>query len=319
MAKELYLYTEITPESIEALMSDMEDCSPDDMTIRLCSPGGDLFAAWGLYAKMQETPGEVHLKVDGLAASAAAYAPLFADKTTALETSTFMLHRADGPVKSESDQEFLDAKNQELRTRLEDRIDGKKLKELKGVSIKDMFEAKDRKDVYLTAKEAKAIGLINDIVKVNAKDIKAINSRLNSFKTIKKPMAIAAVTKPVKMDKMNVDNFKAKYPKTYAKVLAAGAAAEKERIEGILVYAHVDEKLAKETIESGKTFTAKQIGELVLKANSPEILKKIAAAAAPTVVAAATPVVTEKTEKEKELEVFEKTLRTSLKLDKEVK
>jgi ATP-dependent protease ClpP protease subunit len=321
MKKELYLYSGIYDFTIQDLLEKMEACGEEDMNIRICCGGGNIFAAWGFYAKMKEVPGDVTLKVDGMAASAAAYALLFCDKSEAIETSTIMLHRASGPVSNQADQDFLDQKNADLRKRLTAKIDGKKLKELKGVTIKDLFEATERIDVYLTAKEAEQIGLIDKTVPVNATEIRAINERMYNIAAEHTPPT-PPIQQPPNSKPMDLIKFKAEHPALYkelfAKGVEKGTAKERDRVGSILAFLDADPKAVKALITEGKELTATQTSEFVIKMNSPEVLAKIAAVATPP-VKTGEPDTKEVSAEEKRLATIEAATRKELGLDKEVK
>jgi ATP-dependent protease ClpP protease subunit len=318
MGKELYLYTGIDTWSVKDLMERMEACGDEDMTIRMCSGGGNVFAAWGFYAKMTEVTGNVTLKVDGLVASASAIALLFADYVVALKTSDIMFHRADGPVNSADDQDFLNKKNVELRKRMEQKIDGAKLKELKGVSIKDIFEKTERLDVWLSADEAKKIGLVDEVVAVNASEIRAINERMYNIAAAIDP-AKPPINNPPNSKPMDLIKFKAEHPALYKELFAKGVEKgmkkERDRVGSILAFLDADPKGVKAMILEGKELTMTQTSELVIKMNSPEVLAKIAAVATPP-VKTGEPDSKEATADDKRLTTVEAAVRKELGLDK---
>jgi len=152
MAKELLLYFPITAFSAETLIDQIEENSDEDIVMRINSPGGSVFAGWGIASKMKEHDGEITVKVDGVAASMSAILLLFADKVEVLDVTKIMLHRAE--MFTMNDQEV----NAEIKAKLKSKIDSKKLKELKGITIDQLFNSEQRIDLWLTAKEAKKIG-----------------------------------------------------------------------------------------------------------------------------------------------------------------
>lgn len=320
MAKELYLYSPIYDFVAEDLISKMEDCNPNDVTLRINSPGGNVFAGWGIVGKMKEMQAEdrkVNIKVDGMAASFAAYACLFADDVQALDTSTLMLHRAGFPNNNQKvsaeDQDMLDKMNGDLRSKLEAKIDGKKLKELKGVSIKDMFEAEDRIEVNLTAQEAKQIGLVNKINKINPTEIKAMYDRMYTIAA----NAETKIIKPSKPNTMDLTKLKAENPSLYNEIFALGLAAgiekEKDRIGACLEFLEVDAKGVKDAIASGKDLTQKQMAAFAVKGMSAEALKKLGKEA-PAAIVTDEPDTIAKTEAEKKIAAFEAHAKKILKL-----
>ncbi len=281
MAKEIYLYSPIYDFVAQEFISAMDEAGNDeDVVCRMSCPGGSVLAGWGMAAKMQERKGKTTIKVDGAAMSMAAILLCFADNVEALDVSTIMLHRADMYCETAEDQAWLDKVNESLRAKMKAKIDDKKLKELKGVNIKNLFEDEKRTDVFLTAKEAKQIGLVDKINTLTIKELKAFNEKMFSVAAKHEPIIKTTISKKNTMAKMNLEAFKAKYPKTYAKAIAAGKAEEKLRVDACMVFLEVDPKGVKDAIESGKDLNQKQMAEFALKQNSPDVLKRLKAEAA---------------------------------------
>lgn len=307
MSKELYLYSPVYDYVVADLLAQMEENKTEDITVRVNSPGGSVFAGWGLIAKMQEL-GNVTMQVDGFVASMSLYMLLFADNVTCLDVSKGVLHRADMYVSSAEDQAFLDSVNKQLKEKLTAKIDAVKLKELKGVSIADIFNPDQRIDVALNAKEMKAIGLVDKIVKVNPSEVKALNARFYD-------VAAHSNTDPLKNPIMTKDELKSKHADVYAAILAEGVekgiATEKDRVEACLAFIDIDPAGVKAAIEAGKPLTQKAMADFTVKALSKENLKKISADNADKTITDEV-ATKEKTEKEKELAAFEAGARKNL-------
>ncbi len=305
MAKELYLYSQIYDFVAESLISQMEDNQGEDLTIRSCSPGGSVFAGWGIIAKMQEHEGKLKIKADGLVASMALYMLLFCDDVECLDVTTFVLHRADMYVGDPDDQAFLDGINATLKDKLTAKIDTKKLKELKGVSIKDIFNPEgERVDVRLTASEAKQIGLVKTVKKMTpavAAEWLKFSPAAHTPTPIHKPNPI--------IKKMTKDEFKIAHPAAYAEIFNEGVAHEKDRVEACLVYNDIDPVAVKAAIESGKPLTQKQMSEFSLKAMSKPALDAVKKDAAGNIITEEATAVT--TEKQKELDAFSKAVNAN--------
>ena len=65
-----------------------------DITVRVNSPGGDVFEARAIATLLREYSGAVDIHVDGLAASAASYIAISGDKTTVAKGAMVMIHNA---------------------------------------------------------------------------------------------------------------------------------------------------------------------------------------------------------------------------------
>ena len=327
MKKELLLYSGIYGSVAAALIQSMEECGNDeDLTMRFNTPGGDVLASWGIAAKMMERTGKTTIKVDGAAMSMGAALLCFADNVECLDVSTFMLHRADMYVEDADDQAFLDKVNGSLRAKMKSKIDDKKLKELTGFNMKNLFEDEKRVNLFLDAKQAKSIGLVGKINTLNPKEATAYYEKAFAIAAIHTtpptPPNKPANHEPENNNTMYLQEIKADHPALYAQIIALGHAegvtAERDRVESILAFQDVDAKGVKAAIESGKPLTAKQTSEFVIKMHSPEVLAKIAGAAAKEVVTgeADTKEVTAEQKKFNETEIA---VRKGLGLDKAAK
>lgn len=307
MKKELYLYGSIYTFTAEDLISKMDECGGEDISLRICSGGGDVFAGWGIAAKMSEL-GNVCAKVDGMAASMSAFLLMYAESVECIDSSTFMLHRAIGYDTSAEGKALVDTVNKSLRSKMEAKLDSKTLKELKGVSIKDLFESEERIDLFLSAKEAKKIGLVDKINKVDPVAIKAFNERMFNI-------AAKIEEKPDDKSKppitMTLTEIKAQHPKVYDEIFAAGVAQEKDRVEAALVFMEIDPVGVKAVIESGKPLSTKETAEFALKAMSKPAIEAIKKDAEGNIITAAVDDKI-KTEKEKVLSAYEIQVRKSL-------
>ena len=288
MAKELYLYSPIYDFVVEGFISQMEENKSEDIVIRANTPGGNVFAGWGMIAKIKEHEGNIKMKVDGYTASMGTIVLAYVDDTEALDVSRIHLHRADGYVNSPEDQKFLDGINKDLRAKLTSKIDADKFKEITGKSIEDLFDSKDRIDVWLTAKQAKQVGLIKKIVKLDPTEIAAIN-RMNIAASLEQdPPKESNPTNPKPSNKvMTLEELKAQHPGLYAQAVAAGktegSAEERTRIAAWEAWRNIDAEAVDKGIKEGKQITAAEISIFTAKAVSPEFLKKLSASNAPEV------------------------------------
>jgi ATP-dependent Clp protease protease subunit len=94
----LYLDGYIAPESwFEDEVSPKEfkkelETETDDITVWINSPGGDFFAASQIYTMLKEYEGRVTIKIDGIAASAAAVIAMAGDEVLMSPTALVMIH-----------------------------------------------------------------------------------------------------------------------------------------------------------------------------------------------------------------------------------
>ena len=194
MAKEIYIYSSIFNFTSEDFISKMEEFKDDDVVVRINSLGGDVFAGWGMAAKLKQHQKGVTVKVDGIAASMAGFLIVFAKQAEALNVSKIMLHRAEFNgfgEPSSADLKLLKQINEDLRAALESKINQDKFREITGKTLTDLFESETRIDVWLTAQEALEIGLIQKVVAITSNAFQATALRIAAMgETVKMPEAI---------------------------------------------------------------------------------------------------------------------------------
>ena len=279
--KELYLYSPIYSGVAENLLAQMEENSDNDICLRMNTPGGSVLAGNGLCIKMKERNGKAKttIKVDGAAMSMGCYMLAYADNVECSSVSKFMLHPADMYVSDEVDQAFLDSMNSDLRAQLEAKIDSTKMKKLTGYSIADMFEKKDTPDIHFGADVAQQIGLVNKINKLTPAEATAMAQTMKYF-------AIAALAgeekpKPTIMAEIKtLAELKAAYPTLYAEAVQKGKDKEYERVMAINAFRKIDPKACAKMIKKRKEATADFTAEMTLKANSPDVIARLAAESA---------------------------------------
>jgi len=257
--KEIYLYSPIYDFVAEKLISSINSFEGEDIVMRVNSPGGSVLAGWGIIAKMIERKGKVTVKIDGGAMSMAGIISLFADRVEALDVSTIMLHRADMYISSPEDQTFLDKVNKDLRSKMEGKLDSDKLKEISGYSVKDLFESEKRIDLFLTAKQAKQIGLVDSINKVDPAEIKAF-SEMFDVAAKHEPQA-----KPVIQNKMTKEKLLAEHPEVYAMIVGLGVAQERDRVGAWMKFNDVDPAAVSAGITSGENISQTAMADFAVK------------------------------------------------------
>jgi len=327
MAKELLIYGGINAYSSALFVEKLaEVAAEDDLVVRINTPGGEPEYAWGMIARFAEHKGKKTVKVDGKAMSMGAFWACYADEVEALDVSEFMVHRAAYPKWFESDPEYFTAElranmervNKSLRKALEAKIDVAAFEAMKGVKVADLFSIDGRPEVYLSAQEAKKIGLVSRIVKITP----AITAEVDSYTALAARQEIevpapakAATVPPVSIsspnnNKMTLAELKAQHPEAYAAAVQVGVDQEKDRVEACLVFIDIDPTAVKTAIESGKPLSSKQMAEFSLKAAAPAALKTLEKEAAPA--ATTEEVEAAKTAKEKEISDFEAAARKEL-------
>lgn len=88
ISAETWLGDEITPGLFK---SELEQ-HPGDLTVWICSPGGDVFSASQIYTMLRNHKGKITVKIDALAASAASVVAMSGDETFISPTGMLMVH-----------------------------------------------------------------------------------------------------------------------------------------------------------------------------------------------------------------------------------
>lgn len=277
MAKEILIYGGMHTYTSEFVINQLEEAKGESVTIRVNTPGGSPTASFGLIAKIKEHSKNITIKVDGVANSMGAFLLAYVKDVEALDVSTFIIHRAAfssyyETEMSEADSQELNHINTNLRAALASKIDEAKLKEVKGVTLDDIFSMNSRVDVSLNASEALEIGLISTIKRITPGEVDALNSKYERI-------AASAVAEEPKGEKQNqnqknqimtIEDLKAKHPDVYASVFNLGKdngiSAERDRAGAWLAYVDADATAVAEGIKEGKDLSQTIMAELNRKA-----------------------------------------------------
>jgi ATP-dependent Clp protease protease subunit len=184
MAKEpILLFRPIFEEVAEDITKQLIQSREKVVDIWMNTPGGSISAGWSILAALNETEKEANMTVLGDADSFGFIMLLFGKKNKAFDTSSFLVHRAASyweEVMTDEELQVIEDRNKVIRQKMEDRLDKDKFEEITGSSFDDIFSMDDRLDVNLNAEQAKEIGLIDEIVTLDArkkKEYKEIESR----------------------------------------------------------------------------------------------------------------------------------------------
>lgn len=279
--KEVLLYDHIHNWTAQSFIHSINEIDGDKLVVRIDTEGGDPQSTYGMIAKYNEYEGEKVIKVDGRAYSMGFFFVAMAENVEALEVSEFAVHRAAYPSWVEESPRFegnpkaiLERINKTLRKAFEAKVDVKMFEEMKGVKVKDIFSMDQRIDVFLTAKEAKKIGLIKKINKMTPK-IKALieANQFNIAACISGKSSTEEteeIIETVNNKDMNLEKIKAEHPALYAQILALGVVegtnSERDRVGAWLVGNDVDPKAVVEGIKGGKNISQTAMAEFSMKA-----------------------------------------------------
>jgi ATP-dependent Clp endopeptidase proteolytic subunit ClpP len=142
-----------------SVMDDLRRMQGEDVTVRINSPGGDVFEGLAIHNALRRHTGKVTVVVDALAASAAAIVAVAGDVVQIVDNGTFMIHSVwtfvvGNAIELRAEASILDKIDEGLVTTFV-RKTGKTAAAIrKALSF----------DNFMTAEEAVAFGLIDSIV-----------------------------------------------------------------------------------------------------------------------------------------------------------
>lgn len=223
MARPILLYTPIFSDTAERITQQLfEYPEKKDIEIWLNTPGGAVSSGWSIVAAINELNRNVNVTVVGDAASFGFIMLLFANNVKAYDTANFMIHRAASwfeDLMNEDELKEIEDRNKIIRTKLEARINEDKFKEITGKSFDDIFDMEDRLDVNLTAKQANEIGLIDEVVTLDVKKRKEIESKYyDEIMALSTPKKVNSNSNNNKMGKLTDLIFGEKDPVLIAQI-----------------------------------------------------------------------------------------------------
>lgn len=296
--REILLYGAIYSDTAATFHEKMEEAGDEPVLVRVNCIGGEPEYGWAMAAKFQEYAGPKEVLIDGQAASMGMFFCCYAEKgkVSAYDVAEFLIHRcAYSPYFEKSPDYFTDAVkenlvrvNASLQKALAAKIDIdafenlKQVKE-KGIKFKDIFSLDARPDIYLSAADAKKIGLIDRVIKLTPQKAAEINSFMDkaAVGTYKKVAAITEETETETEDKtkktitMTIEKLKAEFPGVFAEAVTVGVKQERDRVKSCLVFQEIDPVGVKAAIESGEALTETQKSEFALKTFNKAAIAKV--------------------------------------------
>lgn len=190
---ELYLYGQIAEESwrendksAKEFADDLAACGGKNITLRINSPGGDIFAAQAIYNVLRAYPGKVTAHIDGICASAATVVACGAGKVVMPKNALYMIHNSMASVFGMLDEEALRKMADTLAKVKETVVNVYKDRAGDKMSADEIIRLMDE-ETWMSAEEALGKGLIEEI------DDYAINAQMKSGLVV-----VNSISMPVK-------------------------------------------------------------------------------------------------------------------------
>lgn len=165
---ELLLYGEISGESWwgdettpQQFAEALNDLDGRDLTIRINSGGGDVFAAQAIYNQLKTYKGKKTVRIDGLAASAATLVTCAGDTVIMPDNALFMIHNPACLLFDFYDVPALTKMAERLET-VKQTITNVYLKKTKGSLSEDEIKQMMDAETWMTADEASGYGFVDE-------------------------------------------------------------------------------------------------------------------------------------------------------------
>jgi ATP-dependent Clp protease, protease subunit len=266
MVTPIYLYQPIYSYVAESFAKQLNNANGSDVNVRLMTNGGYTSSGSAIITHLANYKGKKIISVDGDVASMGAFILLFGDFNEMSNTSELMFHKADFPsyyTPSDEEKANLARENERFKSIMESKLGEK------GASlISKVFEEGKRNDVYLTAKEALEIGIIQKIVEISPEQKAAMNNEY-----LKSMMNYNKSNEQSNNSTMEVDEKKLK--EAADKAADTARQEEQERTDAWMVYLDVDKQAVIAGIKSGKKITEVDRSEFSLKVAKASKLAEI--------------------------------------------
>lgn len=181
MPKPILLYTSIFSDTAESITNQILDYKQgEEISFWLNTPGGAVNAGYTILNALKENGNDFNSTILGDADSMGFIFLLFSKYNRGYDTSNYLVHRAASwweDVMNEDELKDIENRNKIIRDKMDKRLNETKFKEVTGKTFDDIFSMDTRIDVRLNAKQAKEIGLIDEIITLDVAKRQEIESR----------------------------------------------------------------------------------------------------------------------------------------------
>lgn len=215
---EILIYDVIGFPFVEAkqFIKDLNAIKAKTITVRLNSPGGDVFDGVAVYNALKSHPAKIITRIEGLAASIASVIALAGDEVHAYANTMYMIH--DPWVMAVGNQEDLRSIADVLEKiggQLADIYTGKT--GLEADTIKEMMHTES----WMTAQEGKDLGFVDKVLDGEGKTAKAKYDLKNIYSNVPEDLSFEAQLKTFTAREIERVLIEAGASRAYAKMVAA--------------------------------------------------------------------------------------------------
>ena len=196
---------EVTPKKFA---DDLAACSGKNLTVRVNSPGGDVFAAQAIYNQLKAYTGKVTVKIDGMCASAATVIACAGETVIMPSNTIYMIHNPKSAMLGYYDAVQLGKVSDRLTTVKQTIVNvymGRVGNALSEVQVKHKMDAEE----WMTADKAKEYGFVDEITdeipienrwEDNLLIVNSVSCKLDRFENVDKLRAILPEEKKKRSD-----------------------------------------------------------------------------------------------------------------------
>lgn len=241
---------EVTPKHFSDDLKALGDV--DEITVRINSGGGDVFAAFGIYTRLKDCKARIVAKIDGWAASAATIIAMAADEIQIPAAAVFMIHNVKVGLCDYYEASELEKMQEELKTIKQSIVNA--YAEKTGKSEDEISQLMDNETWY-DGKQAVESGFCDKLMFDNVQTsidnasrvfVNSVAINLDNFKSIPTTILSRQPTngglninnkktekENHKMDIKNATELEAAYPELVAEIKNTAISAERKRIKDI--------------------------------------------------------------------------------------
>jgi len=186
---------EVTPKQFA---DDLAKCGGKNLTVRINSPGGDVFAAQAIYSQLKNYAGRVTMRIDGMCASAATIIACAGDTVIMPGNTIFMIHNPKSAMLGYFDAVQLDKISANLSA-VKQTIVNVYLARVQGALSEVQLRHKMDGEEWMTAEKAKEYGFVDEITgeipienkwEDGALIVNSVSCKLDRFKKVNELRAI---------------------------------------------------------------------------------------------------------------------------------
>lgn len=155
----IYDWLEMESTSPAMVLQAMEEAGGEDLEVYINSPGGDVYAGSEIYTALKEYPGNVTVKIVGVASSAASVVAMAGDKVMISPTAQIMIHN----VSSVSIGDYRDHAHESEVLKGWNKSIANAYRLKSGLSESELLRLMNQ-ETWLTAQEALEKGFVDEIM-----------------------------------------------------------------------------------------------------------------------------------------------------------